>query len=200
MRQKAHQRRELAARAQARAQDEPRRVEAWLAPLSLPRFVLTALLAMALLYGAYYYPYAPGSPAFVAIQAYLVLLAHGAAAVIGLFDGSVRVSDTLIEGSFPLAIVKSCSALDAQALYAAAALAFPVRALLKVVGVLLGLLGLGALNLLRIAGLYFVGAHYPAAFDALHEEVLPLLLVLSACLLFVLWVRWASHERSAATA
>jgi exosortase/archaeosortase family protein len=155
------------------------------------RFLITAVVLMCLLYGAYYYPYAADSGMNRAIEAYLRLQTWAAGALIGLFDPAVHVRDTLIEGRFPLQIVKSCSSLDAQALFVATVLAFPARAWTKALGLLAGVLALTALNLTRIAGLYFVGIHAPASFDSIHEEFLPLLLVAFACAAFALWARWA---------
>jgi len=156
--------------------------------------VVLAVALMALFAGAYYYPYDPGTSLANAIEFYLRLQARAAGAVIALFDPSVTVRGTLINGRFPVQVVKSCSSLDAQALYAAAVLAFPARVLDKTLGLLLGVGLLSSLNLTRIAGLSLVGAHRPEWFDTIHEEILPLLLVISSCLAFVAWVRWTRRE------
>ncbi|HEX6242960.1 MAG TPA: hypothetical protein VFZ61_18735, partial [Polyangiales bacterium] len=95
-----------------------------------------------------------------------------------------------IGGAFPLQIVKACSALDAQALFAAAALAFPTRWPRKLLGLCLGVALLTLLNLLRIACLYWVGLRAPDSFDAAHEEWLPAALVFAACVSFAGWARW----------
>ena len=82
--------------------------------------------------------------------------------LIALFDGSASVDGTLIHGRFPLRIVKSCSALDAQVLYVAALIAFPASVRAKLFGVILGVIGLTGLNILRLTALYFVGGHAPS--------------------------------------
>src|SRR5262249_19012386 len=135
------------------------------------RYLAKALLLMAVLQGLYLYPYAEGSRVARWINAYLHWQTLGAGALIGLFDAHVSVLGTEIRGRFFLRIVKSCSSLDAQALYVASVLAFPAHGSARALGVVIGVAGLTALNLARIAALYFIGAHAPASFDAIHEEL-----------------------------
>ena len=99
----------------------------------------------------------------------------------------------VILGAFSLEVVRSCSSLDAQALYAATVLASPARWPTKLLGIGLGLAALTALNVGRIASLYFVGAHAPRSFDAVHEELFPLLLIVAACACFVAWLAWCAR-------
>lgn len=149
---------------------------------------------MLLLGVAFYYPYVQGSCPERALHAYLRLIAQASGWLIARLEPGVRVDGTIIGGAFPLEIVKTCSALDAQALYVAAALAFPARRLRKLLGLVLGVALLTLLNVARIACLYFVGVHAPLRFDAVHEEWLPALLVLAACLCFAGWARWVVHQ------
>ncbi len=162
------------------------------------RYVITAGLLMIALYAAYYYPYEPDQLIARLIEGYARLLASAAGALIATFDGNVRVEGTLIAGQFPLLIVKSCSALDAQALYVGALVAFPAPIRAKAIGLVLGIITLTSTNILRLSMLYFAGAHAPRAFDTLHEEVWPLVLVAIACVCFVVWMRWARRERAKA--
>jgi exosortase family protein XrtM len=161
------------------------------------RVLIRAIALMALLYGVYYYSYDAESWAGRAIDAYLRLQALAAGALIALFDRSASAAGTLISGRFPIQIVKSCSSLDAQALYVASVIALPASIIRKVLGVMAGVVALTAVNLARIASLYFVGALVPAWFDAVHEEILPLVLVVCACAMFLVWMRWARASASA---
>ena len=145
---------------------------------------------MLLLCAAFYFPYAPESWPSHAIQAYLRLIARASGFLIARFEPRVFVDGTTIGGAFPLEIVKACSALDAQALYAAAALAFPAPRWRRLAGLALGISLLTPLNIARIAALYLVGLHAPLRFDAVHEEWLPAALVLAAGLCFAGWARW----------
>ncbi len=163
-------------------------------------FVLRALALMALLYGLFFFPYSPESWAGQRLSDYLELQARGAGFLVGFFDPTVTVRGTVIRGAFAVEIVRACSSLDAQALFAAAVLAFPGPLRLKLVGVGFGLVVLNLLNLGRIAALYFVGWGAPQGFDTIHEEVMPLILVLVACGSFYLWTRWAQRLESTAHA
>lgn len=154
------------------------------------RFVITALLLMLSLCCVYYYPHAPDGYLAAAIDGWLRLQAHAAGQLIAVFDPQVVVRGTLISGRFPVQVVKGCSSLDVQALFAAAVLAFPAPTIRKVFGLLFGMGLLTSLNLMRIAGLYFVGAHLSESFDTIHEEVMPLLLLVGSCLAFLVWVHW----------
>jgi exosortase/archaeosortase family protein len=157
-------------------------------------FLARAATWMIALYGLYYFPYAKGGTAQRFIAAFLELQARGAGALIRLFDAHAGVQGAVISGAFPLEVVRSCSSLDAQALYAATVLAFPAGSRARLLGIALGALALTALNMLRIAGLYFVGAHAPHAFDAVHEELFPLVLIAAACACLAAWLagsaRW----------
>jgi exosortase/archaeosortase family protein len=158
------------------------------------RFVFLAAPLMCVLYAAYYYPYASDSLPGRLLHGFLVAQSHAAGWVIALFDAGVSVEGTQIRGRFPLAIVKACSSLDAQALLVASVVAFPARLPGKLLGVLGGTLAMTGLNVARIAALYFVGAHAPQAFDTVHEEVMPLLLIAAACAAFALWASWVRGQ------
>src|SRR5690349_18075724 len=75
-------------------------------------FVVHAAVLMIALYGLYYFPYAPSSEAARLIRLFLEAQARFAGFLIGLFDAGASVRGAVISGSFPLEIVRSCSALD----------------------------------------------------------------------------------------
>lgn len=157
---------------------------------------------MAALYALYYFPYPAHSLPERALEAGLALQARMVGAVLGAFGVPVQVQGTVIEGAFALAIIKDCSSLDVQALFAGAVLAFPARIADKLLGLAGGLLLLNVANIARITGLYFVGARFPGSFGLVHEELLPLLLIALAVLAFAGWVELARklHEVSDGTA
>ena len=161
------------------------------------RFLVLALPMMLLLYGAIYFPHRAGSPAARALTAYVNLVAMLAGGALHLFDRSVTVSGNQIGGRFPLSIILDCSALDAQALFAAAVLATRARWSDKLVGLTAGIALLVAVNLGRIATLYFVGVRAPRLFHVLHEEILQMAIVVCALLVFGAWALWASDRRDA---
>jgi exosortase family protein XrtM len=158
------------------------------------KFLLRAGVLMALLYALYYFPYPDGSLPDCVLDAILAAQGQAAAWLIGRFETGVSAHDALIQGRFPMRVVKACSSLDAQALYCATVLSFPGRLRTKLVGLGLGISALSLINIARIAGLYFVGVHTPDSFEMVHEEIFPLVLVLCACGAFAGWAAYASRE------
>lgn len=154
------------------------------------RFVLSAAALMGALYLLYYFPYPAGSWPARALSGFLALQARAAAALIVCFEPGAYAEGAQILGRFPLVIVKACSSLDAQALFAGCVLAFPAPLRAKGLALAAGCALISALNVLRIALLYFVGADAPDAFDSVHEEVMPLLLVVVASAAFAGWAYW----------
>lgn len=142
---------------------------------------------MGVLYTLYYFPYADGTIPDRAITAYLRVHSMLAGQVIGLFDHTVVVTDTYVGGRFPMQIIKDCSSLDAQALLAAAVLAFRTSLARRLLGVLIGVTVLNVANVLRITALYFIGIHSRENFETVHEELMPLLLIAIATGCFAAW-------------
>jgi exosortase/archaeosortase family protein len=145
------------------------------------RFLVRAVVLMLLLYGVYYYPYAEGSALYNAIRAYLAFLTRLVGLSLSALGEAIRVEGTQVS-------------LDAQALYVAAVLAFPAKAFAKMRGLVFGIAVLTLLNVLRIVALFYVGLLAQGAFERIHEELMPLLLVAAACLLFLTWTRWVQRH------
>jgi len=155
------------------------------------RFLGGTLLLMLLFYAALYQPYAEDSLPARCLVSYLELVARGSALWLGWLGEAVSVEGTTVGGRFPFVVVLDCAALDAQALFAAAVLAFPARLGDKLLGLAAGLLAIASINIARLVLLYFAGARSLRLFQVLHEEVLVLLVILLVCGLFAAWARWA---------
>jgi exosortase/archaeosortase family protein len=155
------------------------------------RFLFWTLLLMLVFYAALYHPYAEASLPGRFLIAYLRFVAIGSATLLGWLGESVSVEQTTVLGRFPFVVVLDCAALDAQALFAAAVLAFPACPRLKLVGLVGGVAAIWLLNVLRLVLLYFAGVRSVELFQVLHEEVLVLLIIACVCGLFVAWARWA---------
>ena len=121
---------------------------------------------------------------------YLAAYARLAGILLRSFDSSVVVNGNVIEGRFPLQIVRTCDAAEVTILVTSAVLAFPGRARQKLTALAVALPCLVAANLLRICSLYFIGVRFPSWFKAGHEEVWPLLLVMFAGFVFFCCVRF----------
>ncbi|HKO91207.1 MAG TPA: hypothetical protein VJU61_08645, partial [Polyangiaceae bacterium] len=154
------------------------------------RFLAGTLLLMLAFYAALYQPYAEGSLPAHLLGGYLELVARGSALGLRWLGEAVTVEGTTVSGRFPFVVVLDCAALDAQALFAAAVLAFPARLKDKLLGLGAGLLAIAGINMARLVLLYFAGTRSLRLFQVLHEEVLVLLIILLVCGLFVAWARW----------
>lgn len=151
------------------------------------RFVLRAGALMGGLFLLTYYPYGPNTRGAFVIDSVLELQGRAAAALLSWVDPEVQYVGGSILGRFPLRVVKACGAFDAHALLAGAVLAYPALLRDRLLGVMAGAGVLLGVNTLRMAALYLVGVHVPHRFDMVHEELFPLLLVLTALVSFAVF-------------
>jgi exosortase/archaeosortase family protein len=164
------------------------------------RFALTFVLAAGALFSLYAFPYAERGRVQRWFGVYLAGYARLAGHVLGLFDSQVRVVGNVIAGRGSLAIVKTCDAMEANLLFFAAVLAVPARWSRKAVAAVLGTALLVAVNVARICSLYFVGIYFPGAFEFIHIEVWPALLIIVATAEFAAWALWMARARGPALA
>jgi exosortase H (IPTLxxWG-CTERM-specific) len=164
------------------------------------RFVLAFTLVAGSLLAFYYLPRTADDAVERWTSAYLRIYTRMASWPIGIFDPNVSAHGNLLAGRFSMQIVKSCDAMEANILFAAAVIAFPSPWRRKVIALVAGLVALVGVNLLRLFVLYWVGVFAPSAFDFLHLDVWPLLMIVSAMIDFVFCVRWTSGVDLAALA
>lgn len=153
------------------------------------RFALTYVAIAAVCFTIYAFPFELFGAREDWLTGYLAAYAKLAGLLLGLVERGVTVTGTVINGRFPLQIVRNCDAAEVNILFGSAVLAFqaPWRKRLATLGI--GLLALVLANVTRICCLYFVGVYAPHYFKVAHEEVWPLLLVAFAALLFLRCVR-----------
>jgi exosortase/archaeosortase family protein len=170
---------------------------------------VTFVVVAAALFALYAFPYAETGISERWFHAYLRGYARLAGAVIWLFDRQVTVADSVISGRYALTVVKTCDAMEANLLLIAAIIAWPLPASRplrqiwwrKPAAILVGVAALVAVNVARICSLYFIGVHAPSAFELVHVELWPLLLIAIALAEFVLCTIWLSRTgRQAAAA
>lgn len=154
------------------------------------RFALAFGAISAVLLGVYAFPYQELGLSEAWFNGYLSGYARLVGSVLGCVDAGVHVDGTLITGRYSLRIVKTCDAMEANALFSAAVLALGGPWLKKLGALVLGLGALVAANVLRIATLYYAGALAPGTFRVLHEEVWPLVLVAFAGGAFLVAASW----------
>lgn len=105
-----------------------------------------------------------------------------------------NTGDTIVSPRFAVTILSECSANEFVVFLWAGLLAFPATPRHKVVGLVLGTLGIGLINLVRIMTLFLVGAHRPRLFTAVHEELWPGLFVIAMIIFVAGWASWATGK------
>jgi exosortase/archaeosortase family protein len=158
------------------------------------RYVVSLGVSLALFYAFVYHPWNPVSLVGQQLKTYLELIARLSAAVLELSGEHVSVNGPSVHGRFPYVVVVDCAALDIQALFVAAVLAFPSRWFQRVVGFVCGLVAIFSINIARLVALYYAGVHSKTLFKTLHEEVFVLVVVVIVCGLFLLWATWATRH------
>jgi len=97
---------------------------------------------------------------------------------------------------FAYEVAYSCIGFLPVLFYGAAVLAFPVGWAQRLVGVLIGLPLLLALNFIRLIHLFHIGVSDGAAFAWWHEDVWPGIVRLTIIGLWSAWVWWAEGVRN----
>ncbi len=154
------------------------------------RFVVAFVVLAGCMLAFYYFPRTDESPVERWTAEYLRLYTRMVSWPIAIFDRGVSAHGNLIAGRFSMQIVKSCDAMEGNILFISALLAVSAPWRRKAVALLVGLCGLVALNLVRLFVLYWVGVFVPSAFDFLHLDVWPLLMIAFAAIDFALCARW----------
>ena len=117
-------------------------------------------------------------------------LTVAAGGLITLFGGQAWVQgNVLAVPGFSVRILDLCNGVEATLLLWTAMLAFPAPWSYRLWGLLIGVLGVQALNLARIVSLVYLGVWKPAWFNWVHWYVWDALILLDVLLIFLLWLR-----------
>lgn len=109
---------------------------------------------------------------------------------------SIVIRDaTLIGDQFQVSIKGGCDGIEASALYAIALISLPLVARkYKITGLIVGLSILFVLNIIRIAGLYLAGIHWPAFFEFFHLHGGVIAFLLISVIMWLIWVQWVMKK------
>jgi exosortase H (IPTLxxWG-CTERM-specific) len=115
-------------------------------------------------------------------------IARVSGALLGALGEPVQVEGTQIRSpAFAVEIENGCNGLETVLLYVSAVLAFPATWKRRLAGLALGFVAIELFNLVRVATLFWIGAHRPNLFGASHTVVWQTLVVLFGVLLFLAW-------------
>ena len=133
-----------------------------------------------------------------AMQAVMEWTALSAAVPLRLLGTGVDINGTVVASDrFAYVIIAECTLIGPLLLYLAAVLAYPTGLASKAYGVGLGLLVLGALNVVRLVSLFYVGTHVPQYLDVAHLIIWQGVMVLSVVVLWLSWVQRSGRVRAA---
>ena len=98
-------------------------------------------------------------------------------------DGTILWSDT-----FAVNVVAECTAVGPLIVFMGTVVTYPSAWRDKAVGLLMGLVVLSAVNLARIASLFWIGSNYPQQLDVAHLLVWQTAMIVLAILVWLVWV------------
>ncbi len=129
------------------------------------------------------------------IHQFTLFQASTAASMLRVLGESVTAHGAVIGGAaFSCEVDTGCNGMTAVALLAAGLLSFPTSWRARALGLLVLLPAVVAVNLVRIALLYWVGAHFPAHFGTVHVYVGQVLVITATAGLWWIWLTWSSQR------
>ncbi len=125
-------------------------------------------------------------------EGYQVFLAGTVAGVTRSFGLEVeRQGRVLLTGGPPMYVTVECSGVLATGLFCAGVLAFPCGWGRRLVGVGVGVIGVGLLNLARLIVLTVIARVRPGMFNITHDVLMQGFLLLLVAPLWIAWLVWA---------
>lgn len=157
------------------------------------RFFVLFVVLLALLFGLELTPW---------VQAWLVVpwtnaLAAISTSIVTLFDANVVAHGKVIRSStngFAVSIEAGCNGVEATLVLLAAILAFPAPVWHKILGLLIGIVAVQALNVIRVISLFYIGQWNMDAFEWAHLYVWQALIMLDVLIVWLIWVRRVPRE------
>jgi exosortase H (IPTLxxWG-CTERM-specific) len=164
------------------------------------RFLIVFPICLAVGFALLLAPFS--QPAVTAFTAGIVAIC---AKLVGLCGGPATAYQGMLRNpvtGFSIQVEDTCNASNVTILLWAAILAFPAPWRAKLKGLLAGTLVLHAVNLFRIASLFYIGQHSPGMFEFTHLYVWEGAIMLLTLVIFWTWVQStyrASQPRAAKT-
>lgn len=131
------------------------------------------------------------------------LLAAMALAVIRVFDAQVVAVGRVIQSArtgFGVSIESGCNGVEATLILVAAILAWPATWRQKLAGLAGGIVAVQALNLARVASLFWLGQWSATAFEWAHLYLWQALIMVDVLIVWLLWLRWVRRDDAKAAA
>ncbi|HMA30658.1 MAG TPA: exosortase H [Casimicrobiaceae bacterium] len=163
----------------------------------MPRFFVTFVLLLAVLFGLELTPWAQAA----VVAPWTDAVARVATALIHTFDPGVRTSGNVIsaaKGAFAVSIEAGCNGVEATLVLVAAIVAFPATWRHRLTGIAIGTVAVQGLNVVRVISLFYLGQWNYDAFEWAHLYVWQALIMLDVLIVWLLWVRLLPEQRGGA--
>lgn len=151
--------------------------------------ILKYVLIFGMLVGLFYIAYSNAPVTKIFFNPFIIWTAEVSSKILNLMGYQTEVlNDTIQSRVFSLSIKRGCDAVEPIALFVCSVIAFPGRWKNKLKGIIIGILILVLLNFIRIVSLFLFGAEFPSWFDTMHIEVWQVIFIISALILWMLWI------------
>ena len=155
---------------------------------AMPRFLLVFVALLALSFGLELTPWAQ---TFV-VTPWTDAVARVSGSMMRMFDGTITTRGNVIgttASPFAVAIEAGCNGVEATLVLVAAMLAFPATWPHRLAGIAAGVATVQALNIVRVASLFYLGQWNQHAFEWAHLYVWQALIMLDVLIVWLLWIR-----------
>jgi len=128
-------------------------------------------------------------------------LARISAGLITFFDSHVIVSGKVLQSTtngFAISIEAGCNGIEAAIVLIAAMLAFPAPWKHRLTGIVAGLAAVQALNVVRVASLFYLGQWRAEIFEFAHLYVWQALIMFDVLIVWLIWMRTLPRRGEAA--
>ena len=135
------------------------------------------------------------------VESWTSAVAQAAALVLRLLDPAVLATGAMLASTrngFAVTILAGCNGIEAMIVLAAGMLAFPAPWRSRALGIAIGTLAIQALNLIRIASLFYLGQWDRDTFEWAHLYLWQVLIMLDVLVVWIVWLR--TLPRAAPTA
>ncbi len=130
-----------------------------------------------------------------AIVPFTRFVVQSTAVVLRLVREPVVMDGTILRGQhFALDVKNGCNGVEGMLLLTAAVAAFPATLRSRFLGLVVGSLAIGIINIVRVTSLVWLGEHHRSSFDLFHVTVWQTLVVLASLAIFTIW-SWKFAER-----
>jgi len=124
-------------------------------------------------------------------------VAIASTSLIQLFDATVVVNGPTIASTsngFAVTILAGCNGVEAMIVLVAGMLAYPAPWKHRIAGLVAGTVAIQALNLVRIATLFYIGQWNREVFEWAHLYVWPVLIMIDALVVWLVWLRMLPQQ------